>query len=135
MLKFVQEEVTTKDFYWQRQITDIFTIDVNRVVISDKVPCNNGNDYGYIIGYQVNGALIPLFMKTPRDIFSYGTSQYNKSSAYTMSFSVSETKEWVSQYKKIWNVGESQLFEKMMAEPIKREGRYAMASWKRRKNA
>ena len=97
-------------------------------MISDKVPCNNGNDFGYIIGYQVNGALIPLFMKTPRDIFSYGTSQYNKSSAYTMSFSVSETKEWVSQYKKIWNVGESQLFEKMMTEPIKREGRYAMAS-------
>ena len=42
MLKFGQKEVTTKDFYGQRQVTDVFTIDINRVVISDKVPCNNG---------------------------------------------------------------------------------------------
>ena len=40
MLKFDQKEVTTKDFYGQRQITDIFTIDINKVVVSDKVPCN-----------------------------------------------------------------------------------------------
>ena len=37
MLKFGQKEVTTKDFYGQRQITDIFMIDVNKVVVSDKV--------------------------------------------------------------------------------------------------
>ena len=55
MLKFGQKEVTTKDFYEQRQITDIFRIDVNRVVISDKVPCNNGKDCRYIVGYQVDG--------------------------------------------------------------------------------
>ena len=116
MLKFGQKEVTTKDFYGQRQITDLFTI--------DKVSCNNGKDCRYIVGYQVNGALIPLFIKTPKNIFSYGVSQYDKNSAYTMSFNVSEAKEWVSQYKKIWNEVESQLFEKMAKEPIKREGRY-----------
>ena len=62
MLKFGQKEVTTKDFYGQRQITDIFTIDVNRAVISDKVSCNNGKDCHYIVGYQVNGGLVPLFI-------------------------------------------------------------------------
>ena len=112
MLKFGQKEVTTKDFYGQRQITDLFTIDVNKVVVSDKVPCNNGKDCRYIEGYQVDGALIPLFIKTPKNIFSYGVSQYDKNSAYTMSFNVSEEKGWVSQYKKIWNEIESQLFEK-----------------------
>ena len=30
MLKFGQKVITTKDLYGQRQITDIFTIDVNR---------------------------------------------------------------------------------------------------------
>ena len=84
MLNFGQKEVTTKDFYGQTPITDIFTIYVNRVVISDKVPCNNGKGCRYIVGYQVDGALIPLFIKTPRDIFSYGVSQYDKKSAYTM---------------------------------------------------
>ena len=41
-----------------------------------------------------------------------------------MSLNVSEEKKWLSQYKKIWNEIESQLFEKMVTEPIKREGRY-----------
>ena len=92
MLKFGQKEVTTKDFYRQRQITDIFTIDVNKVAVSDKVPCNNGKDCRSIVGYQVDGALIPLFIKTPKDIFSYGMSQYDKNPAFKMSFNVSETK-------------------------------------------
>ena len=37
MFKFGQKEVTVKYFYRQRQITDIFTIDKNKVVVSDKV--------------------------------------------------------------------------------------------------
>ena len=74
MLKFGQKEVTTKDFYGQRQITDIFTIDVNKLVISDKVSCSNGKDYRYIVGYQVNEVLVPLFIKTSKNVFSYGVS-------------------------------------------------------------
>ena len=66
MLKLGQKEVTAKGFYGQRQITDILTIDVNRVVVSDKVPCNNGEDRRYIVGYQVDEALIPLFIKAPK---------------------------------------------------------------------
>ena len=84
---------------------------------------------------KLMGALIPLFIKTPKNIFSYGVSQYDKNSAYTMSFNVSEEKEWVSQYKKIWNEVESQLFEKMATEPIKIEGRYVygkLKTWKER---
>ena len=63
MLKFGQKEVATKDFFEQRQITDIFTIDVNKVVVSDKVPCNNGKDCRYIVGYQVNELVIALRCK------------------------------------------------------------------------
>ena len=128
MLKFGQKEVTTKDFYGQRQITDIFTIDVNKVVVSDKVPCNNGKYCRYIVGYQLDEALIPLFIKTLKNIFSYGVSQYDKNSAYTMSFNVSEEKKWMSQYKKIWNEVESQNRQKEKAG-------MSMASWKRGKNA
>ena len=133
MFKIGQKEVTTKDFYEQRQTTDLFTIDVNKVVVSDKVSCNNGKDCLYIVDYQVNEALIPLSIKTPKDIFSYGVSQCNKNSAYTMSFNVFEEKAWKTQYKKIWNEVESQLFEKMATELIKREGRYVhgkLKTWK-----
>ena len=132
MFKSGQKEVTTKDFYGQRQITDIFTIDVNKLVISDKVPCNNGKDCRYIVGYQVNGAPAPLFIKTPKNIFSYGVSQYDKNSAYTMLFNVSEEKEWMSQYKKIWNEVGSQLFEKLATEPIKgKDVRGKLKKWKK----
>ena len=91
-MKFGQKEVTTKDFYRQIQITNIFTIDINKLVVSDKVPCNNGKDSHYIVGYQVDGGLVPLFIRTPKNVFSYGVSQYDKNSAYTMSFNVSEEK-------------------------------------------
>ena len=49
--KFGQIEVASKDFHKERQITDISTIDVNKVVLSDKVSCNNGKDWRYIVGY------------------------------------------------------------------------------------
>ena len=124
MLKFGQKEVTTKDFYGQKQIIDILLIDINKVVASDKMPCNNGKDCRDIMGYQVDEALMPLFIKTPKNIFSYGVSQNDKNSAHTMSFNVSEEKAWVSQYKKILDEFESQLFEKLATEPIKGEGRY-----------
>ena len=42
-----------------------------------------------------------------KNIFSYGVSQYDKNSAYTMPFNVSEEKEWMAQYKRIWNEVES----------------------------
>ena len=50
-----------------------------------------------------------------------------------MSFNVSEEKEWVSQYKKIWNEVESQLFEKLATEPIKGKCVYSkLKMWKER---
>ena len=107
MLKFGQKEVTTKEFYGQRQLTDIFTMDVNKLVISDKVSCNSGKDCRYIVAYQVNEVLIPLFIKTPKNIFSYGVSQYDTNSAYIMSFNVYEEEVRKAQYKKIWDEIES----------------------------
>ena len=70
-------------------------IDINKVVLSDKVTCNNGKDCYYIVVHQVGGALIPLFIKMPKNIFSYGVSQYDKNSPYTMSFNVWEVNEWM----------------------------------------
>ena len=78
MFKFGQKEVATKGFYGKRQITDIFSIDVNKLVVSDKVSCNNGKDCRYIVGYQADWGLMPLFIKTPKTIFSHGVSQYDK---------------------------------------------------------
>ena len=88
-------------------------------MVSYKASCNNGKDGRYIVGYQVEEALIPLFIKTPKNIFSHGVSQYDKNSTYTMLFNVSEVNHWVLQYKKIWDEVESQLIEKLTTEAIK----------------
>ena len=89
--KFCQIEIAFIYFHKQRQIIDIPAIDVNKIVLSHKMSYNNGKDWRYIVCYQVNReTIIPLFIKTPKNIFSYGLSQYNKNSAYGMSFNVSE---------------------------------------------
>ena len=93
--KFVQIEITSKDFYKQKHVTDIFMINVNTVVVSDKVSCNNGKEWWYIAGVYVDGkTIISLFPKTPKKIFSYGMLQCDKNSAYAMLFIVSEVPEW-----------------------------------------
>ena len=97
---------------------------VNKVVLSDKMPCNNGRDWRHIVGYQVDGeTIIALFIKTSKNIFSYGILQYGKNSSYTMSLNVSEAPEWVLQYKNIWNEVKSQLFAKLPTGLIKGEGK------------
>ena len=66
MFKFGQIEVASKDFHKQIQITDIFKIVANKLVLSDKVSCNNGKGGWYIVDYQVDGkTIISLFIKTP----------------------------------------------------------------------
>ena len=50
-----------------------------------------------------------------------------------MSFNVSEARECVSQYKKIWNEVGSQLFENLASEPMKGEGKYVQCKLKMRK--
>ena len=103
------------------------------MVVSDKVSCNNGKDCRYIVGYQVDVVLISLFIKTPRNIFSYDVSQYGKNSAYTVSFNVSEEKMWVTQYEKDLEWDWVTVFEKLATEPIKGEGRYIhgkLKTWK-----
>ena len=43
-LKFGQTDIVSTDFYKQKEITDIFTIDVNKVLVLDKASCNNEID-------------------------------------------------------------------------------------------
>ena len=43
-------------------------------MVSDKVSANNEKDCRYIGGYQVDEVLIPLFIKTPKNCFSYSVS-------------------------------------------------------------
>ena len=56
--KIGEKEITSKDFHKQRQVINIFTIDINKVILSDRAPCNSGKDCRYIAGYQKEGETI-----------------------------------------------------------------------------
>ena len=98
--KFGQITITSKDFHKKKQITDINTIDLDRIIVSDPLSCNNGKDRKYIIGYETDAGITALYIKTPKNIFSPGVKQYNENSPYTMGFDLDEHKNWLEQYKK-----------------------------------
>ena len=65
----------------QKQVTDIFKINIIRLVVSDRLPCSNGKDWWYTVGCQVDGeTIIPMFIKTPKNIISYDVSRGDKNS-------------------------------------------------------
>ena len=71
----------------QKQVTDIFMIDKNKEIVSQRVSCNNRKYWRYIVGYQVyRKTTVPLFIKTLKNIFTYGISQCDKRFSFTMPF-------------------------------------------------
>ena len=64
-------KVAYKDFCKQRQVTENFSIGVNKVVLSDRVSCNKGKDYRYIVDYQEDSeTIITIFVKTSKKSLS-----------------------------------------------------------------
>ena len=73
---------------------------------------------------------VPLYIKTPPKVFSYGVSQYSENSAWTMGFNLEDHEEgWVKEYRKIWKAVEDQLFITFTSPPVK-EGCYLNAKVK-----
>ena len=97
--KFGQVSVSSKDFYKRKQFTDLFSLDYDKVVVSDPIQCNNGKDKRHVIGYETSNVIIALYIKTPKNVLSNGVRQYSENSAYTMSFDLNAHKDWVEKYK------------------------------------
>lgn len=101
--KFGKIEIASKNFCKQKRVPGISTTDLNKVLVSDKVSWNNGKDWRYTVGCQVDGKTyrllsryqIVLLAKVNRTIRQ---SHYNKNSAYTKSFNVYEIPEWVLHF-------------------------------------
>ena len=88
MLQFGQTAIDCKDFYKRKGISDIYSLDLDKIVVSNNIPCNKGKDQRYVVGYEDDGEIVPLYIKTPPKVFSYGVSQYSENSAWTMGFNL-----------------------------------------------
>ena len=130
--KFGQVSVSSKDFYKRKQFTDLFSLDYDKVVVSDPIQYNNGKDKRYVIWYETSNGIIPLYIKTPKNVFSNGVRQYGENSAYTMSFDLNAYKDWVEKYKLVWDRAEQQIFQCLTKDPAKKD-RYVngkLKTWK-----
>ena len=128
--KFGQVSVSSKDFYKRKQITDLFSLDYDKVMVSDLIQC--GKDKRYIIGYEASNGIIPLYIKAPKIVFSNGVTQYNENSAYTMSFDLDGHKDWLEKYELVWNKVEQKMFRCLTKNPVKKD-RYVngkLKTWK-----
>ena len=119
--KFGQVSVSSKDFYKRKQFTDLFSLDYDKVVVSDPIQCNNGKDKRYVIGYETSNGIIPLYVKTPKNVFSNGVRQYSENSAYMMSFDLDAHKDWVEKYKLVWDRAEQQIFQRLTKDPVNKD--------------
>ena len=67
--KISKIEIEFKNFRKQKRVTDVFKSMLTEVV-SNTVACNNGKNWRYIVGYQVEEkSIIPLFINAPKNIF------------------------------------------------------------------
>ena len=112
--KFGQVRVASKDFHFKYQVSDIYSIDLSKITISDGFTCYNKKDTRYVIGYEAEvGRVIPLYIKTPKNCSSSGVRRYDENSPWKMGFNVSEDPIWMKQYEAIWERVEELIFEKL----------------------
>ena len=116
MYKFGEISILSKDFNREYQVQK--AIDLEKIRISKGVVANRC-DTRYIIGYETEpGVIVPLHIKTPKDLFSSGVSRYNESSPWKMSFNLREDEVWMEQYAAIWGTIEELLGQNLMGNPL-----------------
>lgn len=52
--RFGEAEIASKAFHKDRQVTNIFAIDLNKATASDRVSCSRAKLWQYILGYGVD---------------------------------------------------------------------------------
>ena len=132
--KFGQVNASSKDFYKRKQITDVFSLDYDKVIVSDPIQC--GKDKRYIIGYETRNGIIPLYIKTPKNVFSNGVRQYSENLAYTMGSDLDGHRDWLEKYELVWNKVEQKMFQCLTKDPANKD-RYVNGkrkTWKEKIN-
>ena len=118
---FGQVTVSSKQFYGSIDI-DIKTLNVDNIVISDPIT-DDKKGKRYIIGYNIDGKIVALRIKTPKNVYSYGVSKYTETSKFCMCFNLEGHDEWIKKYEKIWGGVEAQLFQSLTTEVVSK-GKY-----------
>ena len=64
-IKFGDKEVNKKEFYSSKQAISMYSVDLNKIVVSNKLKINDAT-YKYICGYLNNDTIQPLHVILPQ---------------------------------------------------------------------
>ena len=98
-LKFNNIKLNRKEFHKSRELIDLFSVDLDQIVVSDRFK-HNDEGFKYFIGYQKGEIMKPLCIILPQ---MNGYIKYFENGGKNMSFMIKDDKVW-DKYDKIWNV-------------------------------
>ena len=125
-IKFGDKEFNKKDFYSSEQAIPLYSVDVDKVVVSNKLEINE-TTWKSICGYSNNSleTIQPLCVILPQ---MNGYIKYFDNGNKNMSF-VTEDEKIYNKYNEIWEVIRKLLKVKYAADPIQ-DGKYIVAKLK-----
>ena len=124
IIKFGDKEVDKKKFYSSKEAILLDSIDLNKIVVSNKWKINDIT-YKYLCGYLNNDVIQPLCVILPQ---MNGYIKYFDDGGKNMSF-VTDDEEVYKKYSEIWEIVRKLLKLKFTVGPI-RDDKYIIAKLK-----
>ena len=123
-IKFGDKEVNKKEFYSSKQATLLDSVNLDKIVVSNKYKINN-TTYKHICGYLNNDTIQPLRVILPQmDVYI----KYFDDGRKNMSF-VTDDEKIYEKYHEIWEVTRNLLEINFTVNPI-RDYKYLVAKLK-----
>ena len=112
-IKFGDKEVDKKEFYSSKQAISLDSVDLNKIVVSNKWKIND-TTYKYLCGYLNNDTIQPLCVILPQ---MNGNIKYFDDGGKNTSF-VTDDEEIYEKYNEIWEVVRKLLKLKFTVGPV-----------------
>ena len=112
-LKFNNIRVNKKKFHMSKKAIDLMSVNVNKIVVSDKFN-HNEDCFKYFIGYQKGEIVRPLCIILPQ---MNGYIKYFEYGNPNMSFLIKD-EEVGGKYEQIWDVIKNKLKIKFHSKPV-----------------
>ena len=108
-------EVSKKEFYESKKAINLNVLDVDKIVVSNKIKGNNETSK-FFIGYldDISGFVTPLCIILPQ---RSGWIKYFENGGKNMSFKIEDDSVYI-KYSQIWNKIKELLGVKFYSEPI-----------------
>ena len=101
---FEDKKILKSDFYKNKKVINIDSIDVNKILVSKEEPYGTKNSFKYFIGYNDNDVIRPLCIKLSQMTGYVRTFEGNT----TMSFKIRD-KQLLKKYNQIWKKIENRI--------------------------